>query len=84
MLYESLCYSPYLFWFCFQFNKTLRKTEGQKTPKVELSISIDGVSIQEPKTKVCNAAYCIKIHLGHIQKICCISFQRYFRDHLKL
>jgi len=38
----------------FQFNKSLRKTEGQKTPKVEISISVDGVTIQDPKTKVQN------------------------------
>lgn len=36
-----------------QFNKQLRKAEGQKTtPKVELHINVDGISIQEPKTKV--------------------------------
>ncbi|XP_052803987.1 PTB domain-containing engulfment adapter protein 1-like isoform X2 [Mya arenaria] len=40
-----------------KFNKTLRKTEGQKTPKVELSISVDGVSIQEPKTKIVKHSY---------------------------
>jgi hypothetical protein len=35
-----------------KFNQQLRKAEGNKTPKVELTISIDGVAIQEPKTKV--------------------------------
>ncbi|CAH1403738.1 unnamed protein product [Nezara viridula] len=34
-----------------KFNQQLRKAEGTKTPKVELTISIDGVAIQEPKTK---------------------------------
>jgi len=37
-----------------KFNQMLKKTEGQgnaKTPKVELTISVDGVVIQEPKTK---------------------------------
>ncbi|XP_063217756.1 PTB domain-containing engulfment adapter protein 1 isoform X2 [Bacillus rossius redtenbacheri] len=34
-----------------KFNQQLRKAEGSKTPKVELTISIDGVAIQEPKTK---------------------------------
>ncbi|PSN38732.1 hypothetical protein C0J52_15352 [Blattella germanica] len=34
-----------------KFNQQLRKAEGNKTPKVELTISIDGVAIQEPKTK---------------------------------
>ncbi|XP_054015993.1 PTB domain-containing engulfment adapter protein 1-like [Hylaeus anthracinus] len=34
-----------------KFNQQLRKSEGTKTPKVELTISIDGVAIQEPKTK---------------------------------
>ncbi len=35
-----------------KFNQQLRKSEGQnKTPKVELTISVDGVTIQEPKTK---------------------------------
>ena len=35
-----------------KFNKQLKKAEGQKPPKVELTISIDGVTIQEPKYKV--------------------------------
>lgn len=35
-----------------KFNQQLRKAEGTKIPKVELTISIDGVAIQEPKTKV--------------------------------
>ncbi|XP_067003317.2 PTB domain-containing engulfment adapter protein 1 [Anabrus simplex] len=34
-----------------KFTQQLRKAEGSKTPKVELTISIDGVAIQEPKTK---------------------------------
>jgi len=34
------------------FNQQLKKSEGGKIPKVELTISIDGVAIQEPKTKV--------------------------------
>ncbi|XP_043465817.1 PTB domain-containing engulfment adapter protein 1-like [Leptopilina heterotoma] len=34
-----------------KFNQQIRKSEGTKTPKVELTISIDGVAIQEPKTK---------------------------------
>jgi hypothetical protein len=37
-----------------KFNQMLKKNEGQgssKTPKVELTISVDGVVIQEPKTK---------------------------------
>ena len=38
--------------FCFQFNKDLKKAEGQKPPKVELTISVDGVTVQEPKYKV--------------------------------
>lgn len=32
-----------------KFNQQLKKSEGTKTPKVELTISIDGVAIQEPK-----------------------------------
>lgn len=35
-----------------QFNKHLKRAEGQKPPKVELTISADGVTIQEPKYKV--------------------------------
>lgn len=35
-----------------KFCQQLRKAEGNKTPKVELTISIDGVAIQKPKTKV--------------------------------
>uniref|UniRef100_A0A4P6D847 Putative cell death protein 6 rhodnius neglectus n=1 Tax=Rhodnius prolixus TaxID=13249 RepID=A0A4P6D847_RHOPR len=34
-----------------KFNQQLKKAEGSKIPKVELTISIDGVAIQEPKTK---------------------------------
>ncbi|KAF6203906.1 hypothetical protein GE061_002244 [Apolygus lucorum] len=34
-----------------QFNQQLKKSEGTKMSKVELTISIDGVAIQEPKTK---------------------------------
>lgn len=34
-----------------KFNQQLKKAEGTKTPKVEITISIDGVAIQEPKTK---------------------------------
>ena len=35
-----------------KFNKQIRKAEGQKLAKVELTISIDGVTIQEPRFKV--------------------------------
>ncbi|XP_052686765.1 PTB domain-containing engulfment adapter protein 1-like isoform X4 [Crassostrea angulata] len=34
-----------------KFNKHIRKAEGQKTPRVELTISADGVTVQDPKTK---------------------------------
>uniref|UniRef100_A0A0K2TMJ5 PTB domaincontaining adapter protein ced6like [Bombus terrestris] n=1 Tax=Lepeophtheirus salmonis TaxID=72036 RepID=A0A0K2TMJ5_LEPSM len=35
-----------------KFNQQLKKSEGNsKTPKVELSISVDGVAIQDPKSK---------------------------------
>ena len=35
-----------------KFSQQLKKSEGQsKTPKVELTISVEGVAIQEPKTK---------------------------------
>uniref|UniRef100_A0A2P2I576 PTB domain-containing engulfment adapter protein 1-like n=1 Tax=Hirondellea gigas TaxID=1518452 RepID=A0A2P2I576_9CRUS len=33
------------------FSQQLRKAEGVRTPKVELTISVDGVAIHEPKTK---------------------------------
>lgn len=35
-----------------QFARHIKKSEGQKTPKVELQISIYGVKILDPKTKV--------------------------------
>nr|XP_020849229.1 PTB domain-containing engulfment adapter protein 1 isoform X3 [Phascolarctos cinereus] len=35
-----------------KFARHIKKSEGQKTPKVELQISIYGVKILEPKTKV--------------------------------
>ncbi|XP_054711315.1 PTB domain-containing engulfment adapter protein 1-like [Uloborus diversus] len=34
-----------------KFNQQLKKAEGTKTPKVEVTISIDGVAIQDQKTK---------------------------------
>lgn len=34
-----------------RFSQQLRKAEGQKTPKVELTVSVDGVAIQEAKGK---------------------------------
>jgi len=34
-----------------KFNQQIKKAEGTKTPKVELTVSVDGVAIQEPKTK---------------------------------
>ncbi|CAG2110945.1 unnamed protein product, partial [Medioppia subpectinata] len=34
-----------------KFNQHIKRAEGSKTPKVELTISIDGVAIQEPKSK---------------------------------
>lgn len=41
--------------FMFQFARHIKKSEGQKTPKVELQISIYGVKILDPKTKVRNS-----------------------------
>ena len=38
--------------FILQFARHIKKSEGQKTPKVELQISIYGVKILDPKTKV--------------------------------
>ncbi|KAF2350543.1 PTB/PI domain [Trinorchestia longiramus] len=38
------------------FSQQLRKAEGVRIPKVELTISVDGVAIHEPKTKVIIAA----------------------------
>ncbi|KAK2171753.1 hypothetical protein NP493_1029g02000, partial [Ridgeia piscesae] len=40
-----------------KFNKQIRKAEGQKLAKVELTISIDGVAIQEPRLKVIQHRY---------------------------
>lgn len=40
-----------------KFNKHIRKAEGQKTPRVELTISADGVTVQDPKTKACMHQY---------------------------
>uniref|UniRef100_A0A8B9HXF9 PTB domain-containing engulfment adapter protein 1 n=1 Tax=Astyanax mexicanus TaxID=7994 RepID=A0A8B9HXF9_ASTMX len=36
---------------CLRFQRHIKKSEGQKIPKVELQISIYGVKILEPKTK---------------------------------
>lgn len=35
-----------------KFNQQVRKAEGSKVPKVELTISVEGVALQDPKTKV--------------------------------
>jgi len=40
-----------------KFSQQLKKAEGTKTPKVELTISVDGVAIQEPKTKAIQHQY---------------------------
>jgi len=34
-----------------KFNQQLKKSEGTKTPKVELTISVDGLAVLEPKSK---------------------------------
>jgi len=34
-----------------KFSQQIKKAEGEKTPKVELTVSVDGVAIQEPKSK---------------------------------
>merc|ERR1719445_496378 len=34
-----------------KFSQQIKKAEGTKTPKAELTISVEGVAIQEPKTK---------------------------------
>lgn len=34
-----------------KFNQQLKQSEGAKVPKVELTISVDGVAVQDPKTK---------------------------------
>ncbi len=39
-----------------QFNKQIKRAEGQKPPKVELTVSVDGVTVQEPKYKVSQGA----------------------------
>ncbi|CAH1774137.1 unnamed protein product, partial [Owenia fusiformis] len=40
-----------------KFNKQLKKAEGQKPPKVELTISADGVTVQDPKSKIIQHQY---------------------------
>jgi hypothetical protein len=40
-----------------KFNKQIKKAEGQKPPKVELLISIDNITILEPKSKVVQFQY---------------------------
>src|SRR5438270_529746 len=34
-----------------KFTEHLKRAEGAKSPKVELTISVDGVAVQEPKSK---------------------------------
>jgi hypothetical protein len=45
-------YSHVSMYAWLQFNSHVKRSEGSKIPKVELTISIDGVAIQDPKTKV--------------------------------
>ncbi|XP_025018679.1 PTB domain-containing adapter protein ced-6 isoform X1 [Tetranychus urticae] len=40
-----------------KFSQHLRRAEGTKTPKVELTISVDGVAIQTPKSKKISFQY---------------------------
>ncbi|XP_053204359.1 PTB domain-containing engulfment adapter protein 1-like [Panonychus citri] len=40
-----------------KFSQHLRRAEGTKTPKVELTISVDGVAIQDPKSKKISFQY---------------------------
>ncbi|XP_021373984.1 PTB domain-containing engulfment adapter protein 1-like isoform X6 [Mizuhopecten yessoensis] len=42
-----------------KFNKHIKKAEGQKPPKVELTISADGVTVQDPKTKMIMHQYAL-------------------------
>lgn len=51
-LKNLVMYEKYVLIFTFQFNQQLKKAEGTKTPKVEVTISIDGVAIQDKQTKV--------------------------------
>ena len=59
----------------FQFNKHIQKAEGQRTPRVEICISVDGVSVQDPKTKVRGQGYCVaKQHTMKIVKLGSVTF----------
>ncbi|KAK3106147.1 hypothetical protein FSP39_013659 [Pinctada imbricata] len=40
-----------------KFNKHIQKAEGHRTPRVELTISADGVTVQDPKTKIIQHQY---------------------------
>lgn len=40
-----------------KFNHQLKRSEGSKMPKVELTVSVDGVAIQDPKTKQISYQY---------------------------
>lgn len=40
-----------------KFNKHIQKAEGHRTPRVEICISVDGVTIQDPKTKIVKHQY---------------------------
>lgn len=40
-----------------KFNKHIQKAEGQRTPRVELCISVDGLTIQDPKSKIVRHQY---------------------------
>ena len=51
-----------------KFNQQIKKAEGTKTPKAELTVSIDGVAIQEPKTKKIQHQY--PLHRYNVSAIC--------------
>jgi len=42
-----------------KFSQQIKKAEGTKTPKVELTVSVDGVAIQDPKTKKVQHQYAL-------------------------
>ena len=51
-----------------QFGQEIKKSESSKLPKRELTISINGVAIQDPETKVniLSACKCEQLFIGPI------------------
>lgn len=76
---NGLFWSSFFICMLFQFNQQLKRSEGgssaAKIPKVEVTVSVDGVAIQEPKTKVhMFICFMLSIFSAKIYDLCYLFF----------